>query len=1487
MSTTGSNFAELASITGVRYTSLTSSNVTGGLAFSTTDDSITGATERMRLDNTGNLGIGTTTPYAQLSVVGQVVGAYFTATTSTASVFPFASTTGLTISKLYDSTGSLGTNGMVLQTNGSVSTWVATSTLGITGGSGVTGGTAGMLAAFTSGTTLTATSGPTAAYFTATSTTATSTFAGFIDVNGTGANATSSFAANLWVKGTLRTGTGSMYLNDTALTSANGNLNITNNATSFFNGGNVGIGTSSPYAKLSVVGEVVSSYYTATSTTATSTLAGGLQVNGNTKLATNSFISSTKASFPNGSVIAGAGVNGPSISFKDYPLDGFASNGSNLGVWEQGTLALNLTDSLKEFRVPSDYKFAFSSAGDNNSGSDTNLYRVIGGVLGTDGSLVVNGNVGIGVTPAYKLDVNGIIANSTGPMEFEANSSLFGYGGPNSASYNHEFFGNMYTDSTFESAGDITTGGSFFGDGVGITGLNADNITGGTLATAYGGTNANSQTTNGVNYFDGSSITSGTGLVFTGGKLGIGSSTPFASNLAIKGGTTGTTRNTIISDSNNRMLFQVLDNGKVKVGSSTASTNLFDVDGVISSGADGNIGGGELRSYQQPGFYLSLKTDNTLTKSGLLRSNASGSKFIIDYNTNNGDTELNSAFSASGNIIFSNLDVETGRIRNGLWSIGAAKLPTALLDISSEAISTAKTAAFDGIKVLNTATSSTASINKTGINISSTGTWNGSNANNIGLYVSSVTGGTNNYDAIFNGGGNVGIGTTSPSAKLAIKGSGTGTGRAFVLSDSADKEMISIQDNGQINMASTTQSLIRWVSGASSNSQMGLQWFIPGAAGSTLYGDTRSGQYGDLVFADSSSGSFPYTERFRVGRATGNVKVTGTFQTENIQAGLTSTNVKRYLTSLGYNGGTKTDAFAIQTYNSGGSSNNDRLVFTTGPTGGGAGQADVKVTNASLLVSNDAIAGNGMFGVGTTTPFGRVSIQGGSGSTTPLLVVASSSNSTLLLIDKDGSVGIGTTTPWRTLAVAGTVAMSGLTGNFGAGSLCLTAGKEVVYNSGSDACTSSIRATKHDITALSLNGLAAIRDLQPVSFVYNEGDGRTRYGFIAEDAGAVNDHFATHNEKGELTGIDDRAMIATVVKAIQEQQGQIGSLASTTIQLGSQNSGFEFTLASTTATLNVLSSNTAADMQSLTTNLASTSQTTRTLASALDTTNNTVSILSARIDELTATTSSIVALFDDRTTARIENSLSALTSSSTFITVIASAVRVQIASSTAETLASSTPSFISRVAVAVKESLQSAGDWTMDKMTAHIVYSDRVEAQTVAVSKGLEINDVATGQVFCVQIRNGDWDKRPGACTAEAPSTAQSATVVSTPPVAQTTTPTGNNTTTVNVVTPPAESATTSPEMTTGAGTSSSGTGEPASEGSSVTDTTTTTDTTTSSTDTTVPAAAPEPAPTPAPEPTPAPAPAPAPAPTPESIPAPAPAPAPEPAPVPSDAPTS
>ena len=111
------------------------------------------------------------------------------------------------------------------------------------------------------------------------------------------------------------------------------------------------------------------------------------------------------------------------------------------------------------------------------------------------------------------------------------------------------------------------------------------------------------------------------------------------------------------------------------------------------------------------------------------------------------------------------------------------------------------------------------------------------------------------------------------------------------------------------------------------------------------------------------------------------------------------------------------------------------------------------------------------------------------------------------------NVGVSTTSPWRALSVTGTVGFDGLAGSTGAGSLCLDGSKQVVYNS----CLSSTRETKHDITPLSLDDLAIVNALEPVSFIYKNGDGRTRYGFIAEDAEAVDAHLATYNASGTLT----------------------------------------------------------------------------------------------------------------------------------------------------------------------------------------------------------------------------------------------------------------------------------------------------------------------------------------------------------------------------------
>lgn len=114
----------------------------------------------IRLATTTNqvlIGRSATTTTSALEVSGTATANNFTATTTATSTLPTLYVTG----RLYDGLGTGGINGYVLQTTGTGISWVATSSLGISGsGSGTVGaGTTGQYPYYaTNGTTLTATS---------------------------------------------------------------------------------------------------------------------------------------------------------------------------------------------------------------------------------------------------------------------------------------------------------------------------------------------------------------------------------------------------------------------------------------------------------------------------------------------------------------------------------------------------------------------------------------------------------------------------------------------------------------------------------------------------------------------------------------------------------------------------------------------------------------------------------------------------------------------------------------------------------------------------------------------------------------------------------------------------------------------------------------------------------------------------------------------------------------------------------------------------------------------------------------------------------------------------------------------------------------------------------------------------------------------------------------------------------------------------------
>jgi hypothetical protein len=232
-------------------------SVTGGLSVGSSGYNVTAPTNGAIIE--GNVGIGTTSPGSLLSI-GNTNGINFSTATST-----FSTTGGINLTS-----GCFAVNGTCITGGGG-------------GGSGtVNSGTTGQFPYYAAnGTTLTATStlflttsgnigigtsSPVNTFEVASNSAGIAKFSRITD-----ADAKIAFNAaglNKYFIGYSQTNSGNFEIDDN---NASPLLSVTST-------GNVGIGTSSPYAKLSVVGEAVARNFTATSTTATSTFNGGLNV---------------------------------------------------------------------------------------------------------------------------------------------------------------------------------------------------------------------------------------------------------------------------------------------------------------------------------------------------------------------------------------------------------------------------------------------------------------------------------------------------------------------------------------------------------------------------------------------------------------------------------------------------------------------------------------------------------------------------------------------------------------------------------------------------------------------------------------------------------------------------------------------------------------------------------------------------------------------------------------------------------------------------------------------------------------------------------------------------------------------------------------------------------------------------------------------------------------------------------------------------------
>ncbi len=192
-----------------------------------------------------------------------------------------------------------------------------------------------------------------------------------------------------------------------------------------------------------------------------------------------------------------------------------------------------------------------------------------------------------------------------------------------------------------------------------------------------------------------------------------------------------------------------------------------------------------------------------------------------------------------------------------------------------------------------------------------------------------------------------------------------------------------------------------------------------------------------------------------------------------------------------------------------------------------------------------------------------------------------------------------------------------------------------------------------------------------------------------------------------------------------------------------------------TQSLNSVASSTAASILSA---QATTTQSLSELSLSLNNQNQIVVNMNGRVDALEAA----------------QNNLAETIASTTKATV-----NEMFATSSDQT--SSGDSLLVRIAKAVMEIIKNAAEWVFNKITATLAVFNRVETQTAAVSHGLEITDQATGQIYCVVIKNGDWDKQPGACGTATSTPSMASSTPAVVPAQQAPVMTTNTQTTVTI----------------------------------------------------------------------------------------------------------
>ncbi|OHB19049.1 MAG: hypothetical protein A2854_00860 [Parcubacteria group bacterium RIFCSPHIGHO2_01_FULL_56_18] len=414
--------------------------------------------------------------------------------------------------------------------------------------------------------------------------------------------------------------------------------------------------------------------------------------------------------------------------------------------------------------------------------------------------------------------------------------------------------------------------------------------------------------------------------------------------------------------------------------------------------------------------------------------------------------------------------------------------------------------------------------------------------------------------------GNLGLGTTSPFAALQIA---TTTGKNLVLSDSGAganlKHWLFSSMNGNLYIGTTTD-----VFATSSPSAFTI---------------TNSGNVGIGTSTPGSLFGIQGIANFTTGTSTiyNNLNVQGQLKVGTGSIFLNGAGTSTFSSGLNIASG----CFAV----------NGTCVGTGSGVSGGAANKVAFFTDATTLSNNTLFHfdnANTLLGIGTTTPWAKLSIHANNGETNEtLFAIASSTASattTLFSVDNTGLTTIGGSSgtgdanfqfagdinAWSvgykssdksfniasstnlTDTAALSIAKNGNTTIVGSAVTCTIGNGSSATN-----CSSSDARLKTDIAPLQTqDGLAAIMTLNPVSFNWNawmQSNGSastTQFGFIAQDVQNVFPTLVTQDVNSGYYKLDYQGFAGPTIKAIQELNLKLEGIASTTATSTPQSQSF-------------------------------------------------------------------------------------------------------------------------------------------------------------------------------------------------------------------------------------------------------------------------------------------------------------------------------------------